>query len=143
MGIHKPEYNMDKDRKDQIQNAVNRVRDNMTVTKVVATRAVKTKRGDFFVGMSAAWNSVQDDSGGMGSDMDLTMETSDHVSSGMSVIDARIAQHILNKEASVAAWGNALTEGAISFESYEARVNQIKSNTVAHIDRILPEGKDD
>lgn len=135
---------MNKERKLQIQEAVDRVRSGLSVTKVVSTRAVKTKKGDFFVGMSAAWNSVQEDSGGMGSDLDLTLDTKDHTASGMSVIDARIAQQILNKEASVAAWRNALTEGAVSVGHYEDMVRQIKSNTIAHIDRILPDsGKGD
>jgi len=131
-------------RKKQIQDAVNRVKGGLTITKVTSTRAVKTKKsGDFFVGMSAAWNSVQDDAGGMGADEDLTLTTQEQSSAGMPIIDAQIAQQILNKEASIAAWRSALTEGAISENAFHAKVREIRANTIAHIDRILPEGGND
>lgn len=131
-------------RKNQIQEAVNRVKDGLTITKVTSTRAVKTKRsGDFFVGMSAAWNSTQDDAGGMGPDADLTLTTQEQSAAGMSIIDAQIAQQILNKEASIAAWRSALTEGAISENAFLSKVREIRTNTIAHIDRILPEDGND
>ena len=131
-------------RKKQIQEAVNRVKGGLTITKVTSTRAVKTRKsGDFFVGMSAAWNSTQDDAGGMGADEDLTLTTQEQSSAGMSIIDAQIAQQILNKEASIAAWRSALTEGAISESAFYAKVREIRANTIAHIDRIIPECADD
>ena len=46
---------------DPTKAMIDRIKANLRVTKVVATRSVKTARGDFFAGISAAWNTVQDD----------------------------------------------------------------------------------
>jgi hypothetical protein len=126
--------------KSEIVEAVNRVKGRISVTKVVSTRAVKTGKGDFFVGFSASWDSVQDDAGGLG-DLDISVDSKDVSSSGMTLMDAQIAQQILNKEASVAAWRSALSEGAISEDSFDERVKQITSNTAVHIGRIIQKHK--
>jgi hypothetical protein len=128
---------MDKNEKARLQEMVTRVRSNMKITKVVATRAVKTKRGDFFAGMSAAWNSVQDDVSGMGADSELMMKDGDIASSGMSVEDARVAHILLGMEASIAAWRAALTDGAISHNEFENRVATIKHNTAEHLQAFM------
>ena len=128
---------MDKNKKAQLQEMVSRVRGNMKVTKVVATRAVKTKRGDFFAGMSAAWNSVQDDVSGMGADSGLMMQDGEFASSGMTVEDARVAHILLGMEASIAAWRAALTDGAISHNEFENRVATIKHNTAEHLQSFM------
>jgi hypothetical protein len=134
---------MDKNEKARLQEMVSRVRGNMKITKVVATRAVKTKRGDFFAGMSAAWNSVQDDVSGMGADSELMMKDGDIASSGMSVEDARVAHILLGMEASIAAWRAALTDGAISHNEFDNRVATIKHNTAEHLQAFMekPEAK--
>jgi hypothetical protein len=108
----------------------------MKVTKVVATRAVKTKRGDFFVGMSAAWDTVQDDAGGPGADMDLTVTTDETAASGMSVEDARVAHILLSMECGIAAWRAALSEGAINKGEFDNRVKAIKHNTASHLEEL-------
>lgn len=126
-----------KPEKSEMQRIVNRVKSRLSITKVVSTRAVKTRNGDFFVGFSASWDSVQDDAGGMGSDLDVMVETEEVSKSGMTILEAQIAQQILNKEASVAAWRCALTEGAISEDFFEERLRQIKTNTSAHISQIF------
>jgi len=128
---------MDKNEKARLQEMVSRVRGNMKITKVVATRAVKTKRGDFFAGMSAAWNSVQDDVSGMGADSELMMKDGDIASSGMSVEDARVAHILLGMEASIAAWRAALTDGAISHNEFDNRVATIKHNTAEHLQAFM------
>ena len=128
---------MDTNDKTRLQEMVSRVRGNMKITKVVATRAVKTKRGDFFAGMSAAWNSVQDDVSGMGADSELMMKDGDIASSGMSVEDARVAHILLGMEASIAAWRAALTDGAISHNEFENRVATIKHNTAEHLQSFM------
>ena len=127
---------MEKNEKARLQEVVSRVRGQMRITKVVATRAVKTKRGDFFAGMSAAWDSVQDDVSGPGADTDLMVDTADTVSSGMSVEDARIAHLLLGMEASIGAWRAALTDGAISHSEFENRVATIKHNTAEHLQSL-------
>lgn len=124
---------MEKEDKKRIQAAVTRVRSQMRITKVVATRAVKTKRGDFFAGMSAAWDSVQDDVSGLGADSGLMMQDSEMAASGMSVEDARVAHILLSMEASIGAWRAALTDGAISPSEFESRVSTIKHNTAEHL----------
>jgi hypothetical protein len=131
----KPEVPMS-DVKTRIQEAVVRVRSKMKVTKVVATRAVKTKRGDFFAGMSAAWDTVQDDAGGPGADMDLTVTTDETAGSGMSIEDARVAHVLLGMECSIAAWRAALTEGAINKSEFDNRVKAIKHNTASHLEEL-------
>ena len=128
---------MDKNEKAQLQEMVSRIRGQMRVTKVVATRAVKTKRGDFFAGMSAAWESVQDDVSGMGADTELMMQDNEIASSGMSVEDARVAHILLGMEASIGAWRAALTDGAISVNEFENRVATIKHNTAEHLQSFV------
>jgi len=122
----------------RIKEAVERVRGGLRVTKVVATRAVKTKRGDFFAGMSAAWSSVQDDASGPGADLDLTVDTAEVISSGMLMEDAKIAHLLVSMEASIGAYRAALSEGAITERDFEARVRDLKRNTLAHLSRLIP-----
>jgi hypothetical protein len=121
-----------------IKDTVSRVKGRMRITKVVATRAVKTKRGDYFAGMSAAWDTVQDDASGPGADMDLITTTDEHAASGMTLQDAQVAHIILSMEAAIAAWRAALSEGAISIASFDAKVRDLKRNALAHLSRTLP-----
>lgn len=122
----------------KINSLVEKTRSQMRVTKVVATRAIKTKSGDFFCGMSAAWDSVQDDAGGAGADTELVMRDSEISVSGMTIEEARVAQTLLSLEASMGALRAALTDGAISMGDFEARVRGAKKNTLAHLSRLLP-----
>ena len=120
-----------------IKDTVDRVKGKMRITKVVATRAVKTKQGDFFAGMSAAWDTVQDDAGGMGADTDVSVDTGDTASSGMTMQEAQVAHILLSMEASIAAWRAALSDGAIGGTASMA-VRDVKRNALAHLSRILP-----
>ncbi len=99
---------------------VTRVRRNMRITKVVATRAVKTSRGDFFAGFAAGWDAVQDDAGGPGADMDLTMEGSDITVSAMTLKEAVVAHAILAMQVDLAAYRAALANAAITPEEFKA-----------------------
>ena len=121
-------------RLNSIVETVTRVKRNMKITKVVATRAVKTKKGDFFSGISSAWESTQDDAGGPGADLDVTSESA----SGMTLLEAQVAQVILAKEASIGAWRAALSEGAITLDEFEAQVRNVKRNALVHLNQILP-----
>lgn len=120
-----------------IKDTVDRVKSSMRITKVVATRAVKTKRGDFFAGMSAAWESTQDDAAG-GADLDLISDTSEQASAAMTLEDSKVAHIILSMECSIAAHRAALSEGAISENMFNSKVQQIKRNALAHLSRVLP-----
>jgi hypothetical protein len=128
----------DQEHLKHIKNTVERVKGKMRITKVVATRAVKTKSGDFFAGMSAAWDTVQDDAGGMGADTDISVDTSDSASSGMTMQEAQVAHLLLSMEASIGAWRAALSDGAISESRFDSKVRDVKRNTLAHLSRILP-----
>lgn len=122
----------------KINALIESTRSKMKITKVVATRAVKTKSGDFFCGMSAAWDSVQDDAGGQGSDLEVSVEDREVAVSGMTLEQARVAQTLLSLEASMGALRAALTDGALSMTEYEARVRGAKKNTLAHLSRMIP-----
>jgi len=132
---------MSKEHLDLITATVAQVKSKMRITKVVATRAIKTKRGDFFAGMSAAWDSVQDDASGPGADLDLTVDDREVSVSGMTVREAQIAHIILAMEASIGAHRAALTDGAISKSDFEAGVRQARRNTLAHLSQIIPESE--
>lgn len=121
----------------EVRDTLLRVRKNMRITKVVATRAVKTKAGDFFAGMSAAWESVQDDAGGPGSDTDLMVSTQDTAESGMSLQEARVAQIMLAMEASIAAWRAAQLEGAVTESECDNRVARIRHRAMEQVNKIL------
>ena len=127
----------DQEHLQHIKTTVERVKGKMRITKVVATRAVKTKSGDFFAGMSAAWDTVQDDAGGMGADTDVSTDTADSASSGMTFQEAQVAHLLLSMEASIGAWRAALSDGAISESRFEGKVRDVKRNTLAHLSRIL------
>lgn len=126
------------DHLQHIKNTVERVKGKMRITKVVATRAVKTKSGDFFAGMSAAWDTVQDDAGGMGADTDVAVDTADVASSGMTMQEAQVAHILLSMEASIGAWRAALSDGAISENRFDLKVRDLKRNALAHLSRVLP-----
>ncbi len=119
-----------------LQETVRQVKSKMRITKVVATRAVKTKRGDFFAGMSAAWDSVQDDAGGC-ADVDISVDTEDSAASGMTLEESRVSHILLSMEASIAAWRAALTDGAISKAAFDDKVRTIKHNTVQHLSELV------
>lgn len=121
----------------EIRLALTQVRGKLRITKVVATRSVKTKSGDFFAGMSAAWDSVQDDAGGPGADLDLLTSTSAVASSGMSLLDARLSSTLLAMEATTAAWRAALIEGAITDTEFETRTTRVRRRASDQISAIL------
>ena len=70
--------------------------------------------------------------------MDLITTTDEHAASGMTLQDAQVAHIILSMEAAIAAWRAALSEGAISIASFDAKVRDLKRNALAHLSRTLP-----
>jgi hypothetical protein len=127
----------DSDNKARVLAAISRVRPHISVTKVVATRAVKTKRGDFFAGFGSAWDSTQDDVSGPGADLTLSpADDAAQAGSGMSLDDAKVAHAILSMEASIAAWRAALIDGAISKGEYDRRTKIARNNTYAILEEL-------
>lgn len=117
---------------DEKKSILARIISGIHVTKVVATRSVKGKYGDTFVGFSAAWNSVQEDGG-----QDLVKAGDDtddgQTVTGMTLKEAMIASCILSREVDIAAYRNAAAGGNITAE--QAR-NAI-ANTKAHYGQVL------
>lgn len=118
---------------DEAQRAeIKLIKNGLRVTKVVATRAVKTKRGDFFVGMSAAWDTTQEDAGGMGADLIDAMDAGEAqeaaLQGGMTVRRAKIASCILGMQVDLQAASHALGGGAISYDEYVMGCRSIKRN---------------
>ena len=108
------------------------VRDRMMVSKVVATRALKTKNGDFFVGLSAAWDSTQEDAGGMGADLIDAMGEGEQdlaiIQRGMTLKQAKVAGLLLGMQVDIQAVTHALCGGAINEDEFNNAVRAIKRN---------------
>lgn len=106
------------------KDLINRVKNNLRVTKVVATRSVKGQRGDSFAGFSAAWNTVQDD-GTMGmedvGDPDTPMQA-------MTLKEAKIAGYLLAMQADIAAYQHAWAGGSIPKSSLDDAVRTVRAN---------------
>lgn len=118
------------------------IRDKMRVTKVVATRSVKGARGDSFAGFAAAWETVQDDSGGRGAEL---IDTLDEPlgPQGMTLKEARVAHLLLALEADVSATEAAMAGGNISFEDGDNRIRMYKNNYAKLIRRATGQGSED
>ena len=112
-----------------IKSRVAGVRGSLRITKVIATRGLRTPKGDFFCGMSS---STQDST-----DSEVLLD-SEVGASGMSLEDAALAHALLALEASIGVLRAAATEGAISDSEYERRVAAVRHNTLAAIKKILP-----
>lgn len=112
---------------DEIRDLVKRVKANLRVTKVVATRSVKGKYGDTYVGFSAAWNTVQEDGG---HDLLSTGDDSDTATTmtAMTLQEALVASCLLAREADIAAHRNAAAGGNISPSSCDNAIRAIKQN---------------
>lgn len=88
------------------------------ITKVVATRSVKGRSGDTFVGFAATYESHDDDPAGQGKDLDLFEEVNETQSTcGWTMEEARVVSHILNHQVQVAAYEAAFGNGEISAEA--------------------------
>lgn len=108
------------------------IRDRMRVSKVVATRSVKTKHGDFFVGMSSAWDTIQEDAGGQGADLiDAMDEGEQHkaiMQRGMTLRQAKVSGLILGMQVDMQAVTHALCGGSISEADFDNAIRAIKRN---------------
>lgn len=111
---------------------IERVKGRMRISKVVCTRAIKTKNGDFFVGFSAAWDTIQEDAGGMGSDLidamgpgDLQTATAQH---GMTTKEAKVAACILGMQVELQAMSHALAGSGITEAEYRTASAAVKRN---------------
>jgi hypothetical protein len=124
---------------DEIRDLVKRVKANLRVTKVVATRSVKGKYGDTYVGFSAAWNTVQEDGG---HDLLSTGDETDASTTvtSMTLQEALVASCLLAREADIAAHRNAMAGGNISPASCDAAIRAIKQNYSQVLVSVLDSG---
>jgi hypothetical protein len=112
----------------QMRELLGRVKSNVRVTKVVATRSVKGKFGDYFAGFAAGWESVQDEPAGIGKDMEMVVSDSAASSNGMTLKEARVAHYMVSMHADIAAHEAAMASGGISPQHCSDAVASIKSN---------------
>jgi hypothetical protein len=106
-----------------------RIRKGIRITKITATRSIKSSQGDTFVGFSATWQSIQDDYSGPGADvMAEPEEEASYAEQGMPIKDAKIARHMLAAEADMAALQSARANNSISQDYYEDAMRAVKSN---------------
>ena len=109
------------------------IRKRLKITKVTATRSVKTKSGDYFVGFSAAWDSVQDDGAQSG---DLLVTEQEESSSGMTLREARIAHMLLAMQADLSAHEAALAGGGISEAYHRDMVRALSAKYMAQLNQL-------
>lgn len=127
----------------EIKEMLNRVKRNLRVTKVVATRSVKGRSGDQFAGFAASYNSVQDEPAGAGKDLISVVEEPEGASSGMSLLEAKIAYYLVAMQADIAAHEAALASGGISPQHCADAVSSIRSNYGKLIRKALPQEASD
>jgi len=106
------------------KDLINRVKSNLRVTKVVATRSVKGQRGDSFAGFSAAWNTVQDD-GAQGME-DLTDDAVPP--QAMTLKEAKVAGYLLAMQSDIAAYQHAWAGGSIPKSSMDDAIRNLRIN---------------
>ena len=85
--------------------SISQIRKAMRITKIVATRSIKTKTGDTYTGFTASWDSVQDDDpSGEPPSMPLTLN------------EGRIAHLLLAMETDIASYTSAIANGSVGLE---------------------------
>lgn len=111
--------------RDTLQRALGIVRKHLRVTKVVCTRAVKTRAGENYVGFSACWDTIQDDAGTLDS---ISTQDEKPAVSGMTLKEARVAAHVLGMQTDITAYDHALAGGGITAEQHAIAIRSIKHN---------------
>jgi hypothetical protein len=108
-----------------------RVKQNLRIQKVVATRSVKGPRGDHYVGFSAAWNTTQDDAGGGASlisaqdDLDTSIAVEQ---GGMTLQESKVAALMLGMQADIAAHKNAYAGGNANADQLNNAIKVIRTS---------------
>lgn len=89
---------------------VKEIASRIRINKIVATRSVKSKNGDCFVGFSANYDSTLDEPAGAGKD--LIGEESKP--GGWTLREAKVAQYMLSMVVDTAAYEAAYANGGIT-----------------------------
>lgn len=123
----------------EMTSVLQRIKSNLRVTKVVATRSVKGQRGDHFAGFAACFDSVQDEGAGIGKDLVETLDPTDGnvATGGMTLKEARVAHYLVSMQADIAAHEAALASGSISSQFCSDACKAIRSSYGKLIRRAL------
>jgi len=114
---------------DEIKEQLRKIRKGIRITKITTTRSVKGRNGDSFVGFSAAWQSVQDDHGGPGADVQANPEDDRvYAAQGLTLKEAKLARYMLAMECDLAALESALANGSITPNYFKDAVRGVKNN---------------
>ena len=127
--------------KKALTEALDNVKRHLRITKVVCTRSVKGSKGDHYVGFSAAWDTIQDDSGGasdLNSAQDGDVENTNH--GGMTLRESRMAALVVGMQADLAAHDHAAAGSNISTDQREDARRVIKANYTRLIVDVLRNG---
>lgn len=110
----------------------------ITITKIVATRNLRTPHGDYFLAYSGAYDSHQCDYGGPGADaVPDAAEDREVAGSGYGLPDAKIVKMILAREVDMGVLDSAHLGGAISTQEYENQRKAITHRYNKEIGRLL------
>lgn len=121
---------MEKHEKERVRAAIERIKKKLRITKLVATRSVKGKTGDNFMGMSATfWDSVQEDAGA-GTDLvgAMCQLEAGQVGTSLDNPEVEVAQHVLSMNANAAALEHAVASGVISTEYFKDAMQAMQNN---------------
>jgi len=99
-----------------VRDRIRLVKSRVRITKITATRCIKTSRGEFFNGMTAVWDGVEE----------MTLE------------ESRVAHLLLSMETATGAWRAARAEHAITATEFEDGIRALKRNTVRQLSEIIP-----
>lgn len=114
---------------EEIKDTLRRIKRGIRITKITCTRSVKGRNGDSFVGFSAAWQSVQDDNGGPGADVQAeTEDDAAYATQGLTLKEAKLARYMVGMEADLAALESALANGSITPNYFKDAVRGVKGN---------------
>jgi len=124
---------------NEVKSTLSRIKDKIRITKVTATRSVKSSRGDHFVGFSAQYDSVQDDAGGPGEDLiGHTASGEGLISAGaMTLKEARVAAALVQMQADISAIEHACAGGDLNRDQRDIEVKRIKGGFSRLIAEIM------
>ena len=105
-----------------MEDIIQKYKRQLKVTKIVATRAIKSRHGDNYAGFTATWDSLQDDN-----------PSGDDSQSPTSLEEARVAYLVLSMETDIAAYQSAWASGQITKEQLQGIVANIRANYITLI----------
>lgn len=117
-----------------LQNLARRI----SVTKIVATRSLRTPHGDYFLAYSGAYDSHQCDYGGPGADaVPDSTDDRETAESGVSLADAKLVKMLLAREVDLGVLDSARLGGGITLQEYEVQHGAITQRYNQEIGREI------